>query len=83
MPDAQTLDGAGTKWVGELSKPDHRMHALYTEVRDRVTGACSYCATAFQVDKSVRANEVTLLSEFDAHPSILRLINDGYQVVTY
>ena len=24
-------DGAGTKWVGELSKPEHRVHGLYQQ----------------------------------------------------
>lgn len=30
------FDGAATKWVGELAKPDHRYHELFEAVRDRV-----------------------------------------------
>ena len=34
------FDGAATKWVGELAKPDHRYHELFEAIRDRVAGAC-------------------------------------------
>src|SRR5918995_1824834 len=38
------FDGAGTKWVAELSTPDHRLHKAFESVKDVVAGACSYCA---------------------------------------
>ena len=36
--------GAGTKWVGELSDPDHRLNRAFGLVKDKVTGACKACA---------------------------------------
>jgi hypothetical protein len=52
-------------------------------VREHVSGACNFCANAFHVrDKLVQA-QVTLLSEYDDHPSIRRLLADGYQVLTF
>ena len=41
------FDGAGTKWVAELAREDHKYHGLFEEVRDVVGGACSYCAAAY------------------------------------
>lgn len=41
------FDGAGTKWLTELSRPDHDYHALFEDARELITGACSYCAAAF------------------------------------
>jgi hypothetical protein len=35
------FDGAGTKWVDELSRPDHKYHGLFEDVRDEVAGACA------------------------------------------
>jgi len=49
------FDGAGTKWVAELANPGHRSHRLYDSVKDRITGACSFCATAFGVKAAVQA----------------------------
>ncbi len=76
------FDGAGTKWIPELSKPEHRLHAAFESVRDTVAGACSYCAAAFGVKADVRASGIPLLAEFDDHPSIKRLVDEGYQVIT-
>lgn len=77
------FDGAGTRWVGELSKPEHRVHGLYAGVRDKVTGACAFCAGAFGAKQSVEAANVPLISEYDGHPSVKKLIDEGYQVITF
>lgn len=82
--DVQLIfDGAGTKWIGELSKPDSKAKALFASVRDRVTGACAFCAGAFGAKESVKTCEVPSLSEFDGHPSFKKLISAGYQVITF
>ena len=77
------FDGAGTKWVAEFSKPDHRYRKLYDAVNDKITGACSYCASAFKVKDQVEAANVPLLEEFDGHPSLKKLVSQGYQVITF
>ncbi len=76
------FDGAGTKWVAELAKPDHRLHGLFESLKDRVGGACSYCAKAFGVQHAVEASGVPLLAEYNDHPSIRRLVAEGYEVIT-
>lgn len=40
--------GAGTKWVGELVDPDHRLHRAFEMVRDKVAGACRACAVSYR-----------------------------------
>jgi hypothetical protein len=77
------FDGAGTKWVRELSKTEHRMKPLFDGVKDKVAGACEFCARAYGVKDAVRAAGVPLLSEFDEHPSIARRIAQGAQVITF
>lgn len=77
------FDGAGTKWVPDLRKPDHKLRGLYVSVQDRVSGACEYCAGAFGVKEAVKAARVPLLGEFDGHPSLRRRITQGYQVITF
>jgi hypothetical protein len=43
------FDGAGTKWVPELQSNHHGRHRIHRELQDHIAGACSYCATAFEV----------------------------------
>jgi hypothetical protein len=83
--DAVTLifDGAGTKWVGVLSNPDHRLHRTFAAVRETVAGACRYCAAAFGVKEEVQQSGIPLLGEFEGHPSIRKLVLQGYQIITF
>ncbi len=50
---AVIFDGAGTRWIGELSKPGHRLHRQFSAVRANIAGACRYCAAAFGVKEEI------------------------------
>jgi hypothetical protein len=77
------FDGAGTKWVAELSDEDHKYHRLFEDVRNQVDGACAYCAKAFGVKEEVEREGVQLLGDYEGHPSIHGLIGQGYEVLTF
>ena len=80
---ALIFTGAGTRWVGELSDPDHHLNRTFRLVKDEVAGACTACATSFGVREEVQASGVPLLAEYRGHQSLRRLISEGYQVVTF
>ena len=77
------FDGAGTKWVGELSDPGHKYNGHFESVRGEVQGACAYCARAFGVKDGVQESGVELLGDFEGHPSLAKLVAQGYQVITF
>lgn len=77
------FDGAGTQWPGVLSDPSHQAHKSFEAVREAITGACGFCANAFHTEDKVRAANVTLLDEYEGHPSIKSLVDEGYQVITF
>ena len=77
------FDGAGTTWIPKLEDDDHDMAALYRAVEDVVEGACAFCAGAFGVGDAVEESDVASLSEYEGHPSVRSLIDDGYEVVTF
>ncbi|GAB5601706.1 hypothetical protein FJNA_02300 [Thermus sp. FJN-A] len=77
------FDGAGTQGLAALSDPGHRAHALLLAVRDRIQGACAYCARAFGVKETLEALGFPFLSEFRDHPSLRSLLEGGYQLVTF
>jgi predicted peroxiredoxin len=77
------FDGAGTTWIAELVKSEHKYHAAFEAVRDCVAGACSYCARAYDVRDAVESADIPLLDEYDEHPSIRQLVVDGFHVITF
>lgn len=77
------FDGAGTQWVPALSDEGHKYHALYEQTKHVIAGACSYCAGAYGVKDAIEDSEVELLSEFEGHPSVRKLISNGYQILTF
>jgi hypothetical protein len=77
------FDGAGAGWVGELSDPEHKYIKHFESVKDDVEGACAYCARAFGVEQEVQQSDVELMREFEGHPSLAKLVSEGYQVITF
>lgn len=77
------FDGAGVRWAAELSKPDHRLHERFEQLRDKVAGACHYCAGAFEVRDELEQIGFPLLRDYKGHPSLRSLVHDGFEVITY
>lgn len=77
------FDGAGVRWIPELANPEHKLHKVFEAVRDRVAGACEFCAVAFQVKEPIRRARVRLINEYEGHPSLRRRVAEGYEVVTF
>ena len=82
------FQGAGTRWVGELSKTDHPANELFEEVKDTVAGVSCGCADVFggadEAEKSgfdlIKDNPVPGTSGL---PSLRTLTNEGYNVITF
>ncbi len=46
-------------------------------------GACRFCAAAFGVKEEVERSGIPLLGEYEGHPSIRKLVSQGYQIITF
>ena len=77
------FDGAGTQWVPALADENHKYHSLYEKTKSKIGGACAYCAGAYKVKEEIERTEVDLLDEFDGHPSVRKLVSNGYQILTF
>ncbi|MFW6039425.1 MAG: DsrE family protein [bacterium] len=77
------FDGAGTKWIGQLSDPQHKYYDVYQRVQDKVGGVCTYCADAFGVTEQVRAAGAPFADDYQGHPSLRQLVSRGYQIITF
>lgn len=77
------FDGAGTRWIGVLSNPEYPLHRQFAAVRQSIAGACRFCATAFGVKEEVQKSGIPLLGEYEGHPSLRKLVSQGYQIITF
>ncbi len=77
------FQGAGARWIGELEIPDHKLHIAYQQLKPHISGVCAFCAEAFGVSSQVEKAGVGLLSEYKNHPSLRKLIADGFQIIIF
>ena len=78
------FDGAGTGWARELQDPSHKLHPHYRTVKTLgvVEEICDYCAEAFDVKNSLSEQQQAFLTaDYEGHPSIVKWIGKGYQVL--
>ncbi|MGM0674587.1 MAG: hypothetical protein ACQETQ_07835 [Spirochaetota bacterium] len=59
------------------------MHGMFEAIEENILGACHFCAAAFGVREEIKKTSVKLLSDYEGHPSLRRLVADGYQLVTF
>jgi hypothetical protein len=77
------FDGGGVVSAVTIADPDNNLHRLYTKAQDKVTVVCRYCSRAFEVYDKAEALGLPFLAEYDQHPSLRRLVQAGYQIITF
>lgn len=82
------FQGAGTRWVGELSQKDHPAHELYESVRDKVAGVSCGCAAVFGATAEVEKQGLELIKDnavpgTSGLPSLRKLVSDGYTILNF
>ncbi len=82
------FQGAGTRWIGELQKEDNPVHGLFEAVKDQVAGVSCGCAEVFGATVDAEKSGYDLIKDNAVPgtaglPSLRKLINDGYTVLTF
>ena len=81
---ALIFDGAGTGWANELRKPENPLHKHYMKIKElgMVEEICDYCAEAFKVKADLPEQQRKLLvGDYEGHPSLVKWIGKGFQVI--
>lgn len=81
---ALIFDGAGTGWANELRKPENPLHKHYLRVKELaiVEEICDYCADKFDVKENLpEAQRKLLVGDYEGHPSLVKWIERGYEIV--
>ena len=87
-PVTVLFQGAGTRWISELNKPEHPAHGLFDAVRESVAGASRGCAEVFGSSGEVEQSGVGFVQDNPVPgtaglPSLRRLAADGYTVMSF
>lgn len=76
------FDGAGVTWPGKLADPDHPLNDSFKEIKENILGACHFCSKAFEAKEGVEKAGIPFLKDYNGHPSVRSLVNDGYRIIT-
>jgi len=82
------FQGAGTRWMGRLNKPEHPAHRLYEQVKDKVAGVSCSCAEVFGAAQEAESQGLELIKDnpvpgTSGLPSLARLAEEGYSVLCF
>ena len=82
------FQGAGTRWIGELTKKDHPAHDLFEAVKDRVAGVSCGCADVFGASEEVEKSGFDLIKNnpipgTSSLSSFRKLISEGSTILTF
>jgi hypothetical protein len=79
------IDGAGTQWAEELKNPESQSKILpyYKDIEKLGISevVCEYCAGAYGVKEKLEALACPLSGEYQGHPSIVKWVEKGYQLI--
>ena len=82
------FQGAGTRWIGELSKSNHPVHELFNAVQDTVAGVSCGCAEVFGATEEVEKSAFEFIKDNDIPgtaglPSLRNLASEGHTILTF
>jgi hypothetical protein len=82
------FQGAGTRWIGELSKSNHPVHELFDVVKDTVAGVSCGCAEVFGATEEVEKSAFEFIKDNAVPgtaglPSLRKLVSEGYTVLSF
>ncbi|MDY7036190.1 MAG: cytoplasmic protein [Thermodesulfobacteriota bacterium] len=79
------IEGSATKLVPELAKSDNPFHGLYKKAEGLglIDGACKACSNKMGVLSDVEAQGIKLLGDMTGHPSMVRYLEDGFEIITF
>jgi len=78
------LEGEATKFIVDLCKAEHPLHALYAKVKNLglIDAVCRACAIKMGALEAVEAEEFRIADDMAGHAGMLPYIEQGYAIIT-
>ena len=79
------IEGAATKLIPPLNKPDTPFYELYQKVKNAglIDCVCKACAAKMGTLAAAEEQNFTINGEVLGHPGLSRYIEEGYQIITF
>lgn len=79
------VEGAATRLIADLPKPDQPLHTLWQKATAAglVEGVCKACSQKMGTLQAAREQGLVLLDEMNGHPSMTRFREAGYEIITF
>jgi len=79
------IEGAATKLIPDLAKPDTPLHTLWEKAKAAglVAGVCQACAGKMGTLDAAKAQGLELLADMNGHPSMSGYVQEGFAVISF
>ena len=79
------IEGAATKLIPDLGKPENALHKLWKKVKDRnlVDGVCRACSRKIGTIEAAEEQGLKLLDGMSGHPGMAEYWDRGYEVIVF
>lgn len=79
------LEGAATKLITELDKPDAPFAKQFKELKDKglLTCICKACSNKMGTLEEAEKQGIAVVGDMQGHPSIDRYLEEGYEIVSF
>lgn len=79
------IEGAATKLITDLARPDAPFAKLYAQLRQQslIGCICKACSVKMGTYDEAREQGLPIGSELQGHPSLEQFTKEGYEVMTF
>lgn len=79
------VEGAATKLIPELTKPENQLHGLWEKAKTAglVAGVCKACANKMETLEAAKEEGLPLLADIAGHPAMARYRNEGFEIISF
>lgn len=82
---AVIIEGAATRLIADLARPETPFASLYKQLREQglIACICKACATKMGTFEEAREQGLLMGSDLQGHPSLEQYTRLGYEVLTF
>ena len=79
------IEGAATRLITELARPEAPFANLYREMLDKglLACICEACSVKMGAFSAAQEQGLPIDGEMKGHPSLERFVNEGYEIITF
>lgn len=79
------VEGAATKLIPEMLKPDHPLANLYKKALEKglFAGACKACSVKLGVHQAIEQTKLPLIGDMNGHPGMAQYLEAGFEIISF